>query len=773
MSLMFSKSRGTIGWKLMLLATISVTLALLLTCSVFAAYGIQSLQTAKWEQLRSQGSLLALNSAAAVEFEDAVQADRLLAALRAEPSVTSAALFSADGRMVGSYPDRQQAEAAFEQNTGRAAGQQFLDHDVLSDSETVGRLRMLVDFTSVRIAMWNYALLTMVVGLGSWAVAICAAFVLQRGIVRPVDHLAHVARRVADDGNYAVRAEGQVTGELADLYRAFNGMLTQIQTSKQQLQDANDNLERRVTERTEELAHALDSAQAASRAKSEFLANMSHEIRTPLNAIMGYADLLRRGWVESPEERDEMLTTVHTSGRHLMTILNDILDLSKIESGRLELEIRSESPHQVLSEVVSLMRVSFREKSLNLDYTWQGAIPRQIKTDTVRLRQVLINLLGNARKFTTSGGVQMIARLEGTGDTRRMLIEVIDTGVGIPLDKQSQIFEPFVQADNSVTRKFGGTGLGLSISRRLARMLGGDLIVTSEPGKGSNFQLSIAIGDVDESSIVASSVAGDVIPAPKTTSAQVQLPPILKGMRVLVVDDGFANRKLISLVLSRSGAEMTEAENGQEACDRVLSCRPFDVILMDMQMPIMDGYAATAKLRESGVTVPIIALTAHAMKGDREKCLNAGCSDFLSKPVGTDELLAKMGTIFGPRCQPAPSASTQQPILSKLPTDDIEFAEIVVDFVAALKREIARLSHAVKTCDPVNTLHAAHWIKGSGGTAGFPCFSAPCVQICDAVRKGTWADIDRHVLAIMDYSDRIQVPVVASKPVIDEHLVEV
>ena len=566
---------------------------------------------------------------------------------------------------------------------------------------------------------------------------------------------------MADEGDYGLRVEGQVDGELGYLFHAFNGMLATIQSSKLQLQEANDRLEQRVAERTGELERARDSAEAASRAKSDFLANMSHEIRTPLNAIMGFADLLRRGWIDSPEEQQDMLATVYSSGKHLMTVINDILDLSKIESGRLDLELVSESPHRILAEVVSLMRVSFREKNLSLDYNWQGPIPERIETDSLRLRQILLNLLGNARKFTPSGGVQLIAHLEPPNEPSHLIVDVIDTGVGIPSDKQEQVFDPFVQADTSVTRKFGGTGLGLSISRRLARMMGGDLIVSSEPGKGSNFQLRVATGDLHDVKVLESGSVGDVIPRTQTQTVVTSNVSQLHGLRVLVVDDALANRKLISLVLTRAGAELAQAENGRQACDLVLGGREFDVILLDMQMPVMDGYAAARTLRNAGTTIPIIALTAHAMKGDRELCLQAGCSDFLTKPVNTDELLARLSEIRSPNgpVRTAPGKSADRlPIRSTLPTDDPEFAEIVVDFAVALEREVTRLTEATRNRDPVATRTAAHWIRGSGGTNGFACFTAPATQICEAVRKGDWSDIDRHVLAIIDYADRIEYP---------------
>ena len=745
----------------MLLATFSVTVALALACSVFAAYGVMSLQNAKWQQVKAQAGLLALNCAAAVEFADTVQADRLLAALRAEPSVTSAAIYSSEGLLIGSYPNRSVIVPPFVSPSSLPKGHFLVDCPITSDGETIGKLRFDVNFNAAEQSIHEYVRLTLMIGLGSWIVAVCVALFLQRSIVQPIDNLADVARQVADGNNYLLRVEGKVEGELSDLFRAFNSMLDQIQASKEELQQANDHLEQRVAERTVELERACVAAESASRAKSDFLANMSHEIRTPLNAIMGYADLLNRGWIESSDERAEMLSTMYSSGQHLMNVINDILDLSKIESGQLQLEKGNASPHQILSEVVSLMRVAFREKKLSLDFTWQGPIPERIETDPARLRQILINLVGNARKFTESGGVQVIAHIELDREPSKLIVNVIDTGIGIPPDKQTQVFDPFVQADTTVTRKYGGTGLGLSISRRLARMMGGDLTVDSEIGRGSNFELAIDAGDLRNVPLKASGAVGDILGIRKM--ALTAETPHLSGLRVLVVDDGSANRKLISLILSRAGVQMAQAENGLEACNLVLGGRTFDAILLDMQMPVMDGYTAAKKLRDRGITIPIIALTAHAMKGDRDKCLQAGCSDFLTKPVSADDLLTRIGALYNelhPEKQlSAVSKKTDQtPIRSKLPTDDPEFAEIVVDFVMSLKAKTDELKMAVEERNPVETLSAAHWIKGSAGTSGFPCFTSPAAQICEGVRTNDWTNIDRSLIAIIDFTARVAAP---------------
>lgn len=757
--------RGSIRCKLQVLATVSVSIALVLSCSVFLVNGVRTLRSARSRTIEAQATLLAYNCAAAVEFHDSVQAERLLNSLQEESTVVAAALLDQDGTKIGTYAAPITSLPPWNGNE-IPPGHEVFVKPIQSEGETVGELKLLVDGGSVRHATHRFLFLAGVVAIGAWGVAVTVATVLQKGITQPIRNLAEVAHAVTRNNDYSLRVSGRADGELNDLYLAFNNMLSQVESSKQALEEARLTLEHRVIERTAELARACDAAEAASRAKSDFLANMSHEIRTPLNAIMGYADMLRRGWDDSPEEREEMLETVHSSGRHLMTVINDILDISKIESGKLELSVQPESPHQVLSEVVSLMRVPFEEKNLSLDYTWEGPIPEQISTDGSRLRQILINLLGNARKFTASGGVRMIAKVNPQDAPSQLVVDVIDTGIGISADKQEQIFEPFMQADTSVTRRYGGTGLGLSISRRLARMMDGDLVVFSDPGHGSNFRLSVATGDLADVPFRDSRTAGDLLVSRDQDQASPDTPRHLNGMRVLVVDDGDTNRRMLTLMLTRVGAVVQQAENGRVGSDLVLGGTEFDVILMDMQMPVMDGYQAARKLRSHGVVTPIIALTAHAMKGDREKCLDAGCSDFLSKPVDADELFRKLQSI--PPKNSGASAElaklvTRAPIYSSLPADDEEFAEIIRDFVIAMRAEVERLTTAVKQRDPVGTMTSAHWLKGSGGTAGFAAFTGPAGQVCAAVRRQSWEDIDRNLLSIQDIAARVEVPALVSE----------
>ncbi len=404
-------------------------------------------------------------------------------------------------------------------------------------------------------------------------------------------------------------------------------------------------------ENVTELEQSKSQAEQANRAKSEFLANMSHEIRTPMNAILGFTDWLQRGMASTAQEQQEYLSTIHASGTHLLSLINDILDLSKIEAGRLALEKIEASPYKLVTDVVNLLSVRAKEKDIRLEAKFENHFPSSIITDDVRLRQVITNLVGNAIKFTSEGSVTIQSQfVENNPGDDRLKMTIIDTGIGMSDEQVGRIFDPFVQADASVTRKFGGTGLGLSISKRIVEALGGTINVTSTPGVGTTISFEVEIGDcsgmprLSEQQYRASREANPG----KTALSRVEG---MIGGRVLVVDDGKANRQLIKLILAKAGCEVVDAENGEIGRDLALAT-PFDVILMDMQMPVMDGYQATRELRAANYKGPVIALTANAMAGDREKCIDAGCSGFLAKPVDIDELVATVGQNI------APAAST-------------------------------------------------------------------------------------------------------------------
>jgi PAS domain S-box-containing protein len=383
---------------------------------------------------------------------------------------------------------------------------------------------------------------------------------------------------------------------------------------------------------------AREAAEAASRAKSEFLANTSHEIRTPLTAILGYTDMLLDRDITAGE-RVAHVEAIRRNGEHLLAVMNDILDLSKIEAGKMTLEQVACSPITLVSEVTDLMRPRAAAKGLAFEVEWRGPLPERITTDPTRLRQILLNLVSNAVKFTERGGVHVRVSLEAPDERARRLlrIDVRDTGIGMTPEQQAGLFQPFMQADASTSRRFGGSGLGLLITRRLADLLGGEVRLESALGLGSTFSATVDAGPLDGVRMIdRPSGARPLAVAPAAPSEPL-------ACRVLLVEDGPDNQRLIATILRKAGAEVTVAGNGQAGCDLVreatLRGEPYDVVLMDMQMPVLDGYAATAELRRSGYQRPVIALTAHAMQGERERCLAAGCDDFVCKPISRPALI--------------------------------------------------------------------------------------------------------------------------------------
>jgi signal transduction histidine kinase/ActR/RegA family two-component response regulator len=392
-----------------------------------------------------------------------------------------------------------------------------------------------------------------------------------------------------------------------------------------------------------DLERSKKAAEVANQAKSDFLANMSHEIRTPMTAILGFSEILVGSRMN--QEQFEAAETIQRNGEYLLRIVNDILDLSKIEAGKLEIEHGQCSPCQVLSEVVSLLRVPAGAKNLALETEYVGPIPETLKCDATRLRQILINLTGNAIKFTEVGTIRLAAQLiEVESRQPKMQFRVVDSGIGMTEEQVGKLFMPFQQADTSTTRRFGGTGLGLAISKRLAEKLGGDITVETALGKGSTLTLTVETGPLENVRLLDAPKASPLHAAPELKTAT---PDRELNCRVLLAEDGPDNQRLVAFLLRKSGAEVTLAENGQVALERALAARkqgiPFDLILMDMQMPVMDGYEATRKLREAEYRGPIVALTAHAMNTDRGKCLDAGCDDYLTKPIYREELVSMVG----------------------------------------------------------------------------------------------------------------------------------